>query len=74
MGTENAQGKNDLIKLAIMGMFKFLSPMSFLFLFLLGGGGTGKSNLTMRIINGVFTVHQRKKMNMTHNNKYLSIS
>jgi len=40
MGTENAQGKNDLIKLAIMG-----------------GGGTGKSNLTMRIINGVFTDH-----------------
>ena len=74
MGTENAQGKNDLIKLAIMGMFKFFSTMTFLFLSLLGGGGTGKSNLTMRIINGVFTVNQKIEMNVNHTNKYFQIT
>ena len=65
MGTENVEGKNELIKLAVMGKIEVHKTVLLLSSIEIGGGGTGKSNLTLRIINGGFTVLE----NYTNNAK-----
>ena len=59
MGTENVESKSDLIKLAVMGKIEVQITDLLFSSIQLGGGGTGKSNLTLRIINGGFTVFEK---------------
>ena len=59
MGTENVEGKNELIKLAVMGKIEVQKTVLLFSSIEIGGGGTGKSNLTLRIINGGFTVFEK---------------